>query len=67
VIRCRQIGNAREMDIEHCDQRGQRFCAADAFDICNGNRIDDRKPCSGAGCPIVRYCGRVALWNQRPA
>ena len=40
-----------------------RFCAADAFDICNGNRIDDRKPCSGAGCPIMRYCGRVALRN----
>ena len=40
-----------------------RFCAAEAFDICNGNRIDDRKPCSGAGCPIMRYCGRVALRN----
>ena len=40
-----------------------RFCAADAFDICNGNRIDDRKPCSGAGCPIMGYCGRVALRN----
>ena len=38
-----------------------RFCAADAFDICNGNRIDDRKPCSGAGCPIIHYCGRLAL------
>ena len=31
-----------------------RFCAADAFDIW---------PCSGAGCPIMRYCGRVALRN----
>ena len=40
-----------------------RFCAAEAFDICNGNRIDDRKPCLGAGCPIMRYCGRVALRN----
>jgi hypothetical protein len=40
-----------------------RFCAAEAFDICNGNRIDDRKPCSGAGCPIMRVCGRVALRN----
>jgi len=40
-----------------------RFCAAEAFDICNGNRIDDRKPCSGAGCPIMLYCGRVALRN----
>ena len=44
-----------------------RFCAADVFDICNGNRIDDRKPCSGAGCPIMGNCGRVALRNQRPA
>ena len=33
-----------------------RFCAAEAFNICNGNRIDNRKPCSGAGCPIMRYC-----------
>ncbi len=40
-----------------------RFCSAESFDICNGNRIDDRKPCSGAGCPIMRYCGRVALRN----
>ncbi len=42
----------------------RRFCAADAFNICNGNRIDDRKPCSGAGCPIMHYCGRVALRNE---
>ena len=40
-----------------------RFCAVDVFDICNGNRIDDRKPCSGAGCPIMHYCGRLALRN----
>ena len=40
-----------------------RYRAANGLDICNGNRIDDRKPCSGAGCPIMRYCGRVALRN----
>ena len=40
-----------------------RFCAAEAFNICNGNRIDDQKPCSGAGCPIMRHCSRVALRN----
>lgn len=43
------------------------FCAADAFDICNGNRFDDRKRCDGEGCPILCYCGRVALRNWRPA
>jgi hypothetical protein len=38
-----------------------RFCAADAFDICNGNRIDDRQRCDGHGCPIAHDCGRVTL------
>jgi hypothetical protein len=38
-----------------------RFCAADAFDICNGNRIDDRKPCPGDCCPVAHSCNRVAL------
>lgn len=38
-----------------------RFCAADAFDICNGNRIDDRRPCDGLGCPVSDGCGRTAL------
>ena len=41
-----------------------RFCAADAFDICNGNRIDDRKPCSGARLSdhaLLRPCGVAEL------
>jgi len=38
-----------------------RFCAAEAFDICNGHRIDDRQRCDGHGCPIAHECGRVAL------
>lgn len=38
-----------------------RFCAAEAFNICNGNRIDDRAACDGAHCPIAGQCGRVWL------
>jgi hypothetical protein len=37
-----------------------RFCAADAFDNCNGNRIDDRKPCSELA---VRSCVIAAAWR----
>ena len=42
-----------------------RFCAAEAFNICNGNRIDDREPCTGQGCPIADGCERVRLRAER--
>ncbi|CAM5378526.1 hypothetical protein ATER59S_01695 [Aquamicrobium terrae] len=38
-----------------------RFCAQGQFDICNGNRIDDRQPCRSTCCPAARLCCRVAL------
>jgi hypothetical protein len=41
-----------------------RFCAANAFNICNGNRIDDRHACNGTGCPINYCCARVALRQE---
>jgi hypothetical protein len=37
-----------------------RFCAADAFDICNGNRIDDRKPAQEMA---VRSWVIAAVWR----
>src|ERR1019366_7351927 len=29
-----------------------RFCAADGLNICNGNRIDDRKSCQNTYCQL---------------
>ena len=37
-----------------------RFCAADGWNVCNGNRIDDHKPCRARFCP-VRGCLRQPL------
>ena len=38
-----------------------RFCAADGLDICNGNRIDDRKACQIDYCYLYRICRRTPL------
>ncbi|MGP2490700.1 hypothetical protein ACTDI4_03575 [Mesorhizobium sp. PUT5] len=38
-----------------------RFCAQGEFDICNGNRIDDRQPCRSTCCPAAGLCCRIAL------
>jgi hypothetical protein len=38
-----------------------RYCAQSGLDICNGNRIDDRRRCSNAYCQIRRLCDRVVL------
>jgi hypothetical protein len=38
-----------------------RFCAADGLNVCNANRIDDRKPCQIAYCYLGQKCGRKAL------
>jgi hypothetical protein len=31
-----------------------RYCAQTSFDVCNGNRVDDRKPCENVYCQIHR-------------
>jgi hypothetical protein len=41
-----------------------RYCAAQAFDVCNGNRIDDSQPCRNAYCRLFRVCDRLALYGQ---
>jgi hypothetical protein len=40
-----------------------RFCAANGLDLCNGNRIDDRKPCQTSYCQLFGICGRKQLKN----
>ena len=37
-----------------------RFCAADALGICNGNMIDDRRPCQNVACRLYVTCDHVA-------
>jgi hypothetical protein len=41
-----------------------RFCAADGFNLCNGNRIDDRKSCQISYCCIGQKCRRKPLKVQ---
>lgn len=38
-----------------------RYCAADGLNICNGNRIDDLKPCQFAYCQLYGKCRRKRL------
>jgi hypothetical protein len=38
-----------------------RFCAQDGFDVCNGNRIDDRQPCQHLYCPDFAICEKRGL------
>lgn len=37
------------------------FCAEGGLDICNGNRIDDRRACEQEGCSLFRNCQRRPL------
>jgi hypothetical protein len=38
-----------------------RFCAIDEFNVCNGNRIDDRFACTNRFCQLYEHCDHVAL------
>jgi hypothetical protein len=38
-----------------------RFCAADGLNICNGNRIDDQKPCENSYCQLFNKCKHKPL------
>lgn len=38
-----------------------RFCAADGINLCNGNRIDDRKPCQLTFCQLSGKCLKIPL------
>ena len=38
-----------------------RYCAQSGLDVCNGNRIDDRKSCTNVYCQIRKLCDRIVL------
>ena len=38
-----------------------RYCAQSGLDVCNGNRIDDRKSCDNVYCQIRKLCDRIIL------
>lgn len=38
-----------------------RFCAEAGLNRCNGRRIDDRRPCEQADCPVFASCAHVPL------
>jgi hypothetical protein len=37
------------------------YCGQEAFNICNGNRIDDRNRCQNRYCRLHASCGRIRL------
>lgn len=41
-----------------------RYCAGDGLNICNGNQIDDRKPCESGFCQLFRICQKMPLKPQ---
>jgi hypothetical protein len=42
-----------------------RYCAQEGFDVCNGNRIDDRQRCDNVYCQLYSICDRKALNNPQ--
>jgi hypothetical protein len=39
-----------------------RYCAADGLDVCNGNRLDDRKPCQNNYCHLFKKCSKKPVY-----
>ena len=42
-----------------------RYCAQQGLDVCNGNRIDDRKKCTSIQCRMFMICDHVSLKNTQ--
>ncbi len=38
-----------------------RYCSQQGFDICNGNRVDDRHRCQNRHCRLYGICDRIRL------
>ena len=38
-----------------------RYCSQQGFDICNGNRVDDRHRCQNRHCRLYAICDRIRL------
>jgi hypothetical protein len=41
-----------------------RYCSQNGLDVCNGNRIDDRKSCGNVYCQIYNICDRISLSDE---
>jgi hypothetical protein len=41
-----------------------RYCSQNGLDVCNGNRIDDRKSFGNVYCQMRNVCDRIALKNE---
>jgi hypothetical protein len=41
-----------------------RYCSQNGLDVCNGNRIDDRKSCCNVYCQIYNICDRISLYDK---
>jgi hypothetical protein len=44
-----------------------RFCAQGVLNVCNGNRIDDKRRCSNINCALYFDCERVPLRDSATA
>lgn len=42
-----------------------RLCSLDGLNLCNGNRIDDRRACQIGYCHVHQRCGRIPLKSQK--
>jgi len=61
-IDCRQFNSAFPSVFPRFVQHSiWRFCAAEAANICNGNRIDDRFACQDRYCRLGEKCNRKPL------
>ena len=38
-----------------------RYCSQQGFDVCNGNRLDDRHRCENRHCRLYGICDRIRL------
>ncbi len=38
-----------------------RYCSQQGFDVCNGNRLDDRHRCQNRHCRLYCVCDRIRL------
>jgi hypothetical protein len=42
-----------------------RYCSQQGLDICNGNQLDDRKPCKNVHCLLYPSCDRITLNGRK--
>jgi hypothetical protein len=42
-----------------------RYCSQQGLDICNGNQIDDRKPCKNVQCALYPACDRITIETRK--